>query len=324
MKLEKSLLLLTLGVLLLACNGASGSGKPPDGSSRSGTLIYQKVQKLYAVDMATNKTRLALDLPVLSESLVGTGLGPNGEIALAYNSSTTGPTSRITIYKADGTVEGTSQHQYMIETTPRFSADGSKLTYTVSVYTSGANKRYSTQVISRDGKELYYYVNSRSPSWLPDERLVYKSLIDNNLYLSDADYTKPSRLIPNTLDAGAPHISPDGMQIVFSKVSTANTQRHLYMVNLDGSGQRQVTTSQYGEESLAVFSPNGKELLVSSYSCVSAGSGAPVFNDSDVLHIIPASATMLDIPLGTNSGAQSEQRDESGATRCSIGAPSWR
>lgn len=320
MKLEKSLLLFTLCAVLLSCNGASGSGS---GLNRSGTLIYQKVQKLYAVDMATNKTRLALNLPVLSESLTGTGLGPRGEIALAYNSSTTGPNSRITIYKADGTVEGTSKHQYMIETTPRFSADGSKLTYTISVYTNGANKRYSTQVISRDGKELYYYVNSRSPSWLPDERLVYKSLIDNNLYLSDADYSKPSTLIPNTFDASAPHVSPDGTRIVFSKIATANTPRHLYMVNLDGSGQRQVTTSEYGEESLAVFSPDGKELLVSSYSCVSAGSGAP-FNDSDVLHIIPASATMLDIPLGTNSGAQSEQRDESGATRCSIGVPSWR
>lgn len=172
MKLEKSLLLSTLSAMLLACNSASGSGKPPDGSSRSGTLIYQKVQKLYAVDMATNKIRLALNLPVLSESLIGIGLGPKGEIALAYNSSTTGPNSRITIYKANGVLEGTSQHQYMIETTPRFSADGSKLTYTTSVYISGANKRYSMQVISRDGKELYYYVNSRSPSWLPNERLV--------------------------------------------------------------------------------------------------------------------------------------------------------
>ncbi len=321
MKLEKTRLLSAFVVLLLGCDGASGSGKPP---SRTGTLIYQKVQKLYAVDMATNKTRLALNLPVSSESLTGTGLGPNGEIALAYNSSTTGPNSRITIYKADGTVERTSQHQSMIETTPRFSFDGSKLTYTISVYSSGANKRYSTQVTSRDGTGLYFYANSRSPSWLPDGRLVYKSLNDNNLYLSNADFTKPSTLIPNTLGADAPHVSPDGTRIVFSKIATANAPRHLYMLNLDGSGLRQVTTSQYGEESLAVFSPDGRELLVSSSSCVAAGSGAPVFNDSDVLHIIPASATMLDIPLGTNSGAPSEQRDESGATRCSIGVPSWR
>ena len=322
MKLEKTLLLNALVVILVACNGTSGSGQPS--GSRSGTLVYTGVNKLYAVDMATNKTRVALNLPVLSESLAGIGLGPNGEIALAYNSSTTGPNSRVTIYKADGSVGVTSQHKYMIETNPRFSGDGSKLTYTVSVFTSGSTKRYSTQVIARDGTELYFYTNSRSPSWLPDGRLVYKSLNDNNLYLSDADYTKPSTLIPNTLDAGAPHVSPDGTRIVFSNKADANASRHLYMLNLDGSARRQVTTSQSAEEPLAVFSPNGKELLVSSYSCVAAGSGGGNFSDSDVLHIISASATMQDIPLGTSSGAPSEQRDESGATRCSYGAPSWR
>jgi Tol biopolymer transport system component len=312
-------------VALVACSGMDGSGAPVTNPNRSGTMIYTGIEKLYAVNMATNKTRLALKLPVIDESLGGIGLGPKAEIALAYNSSTTGPNSRITLYKADGSIESTTRHKHMITTNPKFNLDGSKLAYTASFYDKTNTKQYAVQVVSRDGTELFYYSNARSPSWLPDGRLVYKSLKDENLYLSDTDYSQPSSLIPNTQGAGAPDVSPDGSRIVFSQGNSANNPRRIYMVNLDGSARRQVTTSQYGEETLAVFSPNGKELLVSSYACVSAGSGPPGGSvESDVLHVIPASATMQDIPIGTRSGAPSEQRDESGSTRCSYGAPSWR
>ena len=307
---------------LVACNGTTdGSGEAVTNPNRSGMMIYTGIGKLYAVNMATNKTRVALNLPVTSESYGGIGVGPKGEIAVTYNASTTGPDSRITIFRMDGSTENLGKRPHMVQTNPKFSADGSKLAYTASFRDKNNDLQYVVQVISRTGAALYYYSNARSPSWLPDGRLVYKSLKDDSLYLSDADPQNASELIPNTKGVGAPDVSPDGTRIVFS----LGNPRHVFMVNLNGSARRQVTTSQYGEELLAVFSPNSKELLVSSYGCVSAGSGPPSGGiDNDVLHIISSSATMLDIPSGTRSGVPSEQRDESGSTRCSYAAPSWR
>jgi Tol biopolymer transport system component len=316
--LEKPHLWLALVIALLACDGTSA---PNAGAGRSGTMLYYYINALYGVNMATNKERRVYDLSSINESYVGAGLGPKGEIALAFNSSPIGPTSRLVILKPDGTLEGSYKHKYMIESNPQFSADGSKIAYTASIYLNGSDKKYSVQVASRTGTDLSFFETADSPKWLPDGRLVFQSSDGPGLFLSDTPENKDSTFIPNTDRATKPDVSPDGSRIVFMWGATANSPKNLYMIKPDGSGRRQVTTTSDGVVHEGIFSPNGKELLVSSVGCVS-GSGPIVVGPdvSDVAHIIPADASKLEIPLGKNGA----MKGEDGTTRCVDSVESWR
>ena len=302
-----------LALLLSTLNASQGKG------NRSGTMVYLYNRDLYRVNMTTGKINTFLDLSDLD--LGGIGVGPNGEIAIASNSSAIGPNSKITIYKPDGSVQGVYRHKYMIESNVQFSADGSKLAYTASRFDENSNKRYSVQVSSREGEELYFYRQSSDPIWLPDGRLVYLS--GGQLYLSNKDYRAPSQAIPNTKGASSPAVSPDGQRLVYAWAGDKAGFTHLYMTSLDGRERQQVTTSSAGREYGAVFSPNGQELLLSSRNaCVGAGGLQIVTGASDVLHLIPADSSKRDIPVGVR--ARSVLKDGANETVCADTTASWR
>lgn len=107
--------------------------------------------------------------------------------------------------------------------------------------------------------------NEREPSCSPDGRsVVFASDATGSyqLYLLPLDQTQP---IPLTNSAGmnfAPTFSPDGQQIAF--VSTRNNGiPTIWLMNADGSNQRQVTT-ELGRDTSPSWSPDGRQLLFSS------------------------------------------------------------
>ena len=110
--------------------------------------------------------------------------------------------------------------------------------------------------------------------------------------------TKPSGLIPNTQDALGFSPSPDGQRIAFTAVAGALTLPHVFMVNRDGTGCRQVTDSKKSSEKSVVFSPEGDSLLVPTVEgcndLISFGR-AP-----DLVHKAPADATLADVTQETS------------------------
>jgi Tol biopolymer transport system component len=325
----RSALMALLMSSLAACGGGGSSGTAPaqtppvsgtPNASRSGTLVYSYINKVYAVDMKTGLTRTLLTLDYVL-SFVGAGVGPNGEFALAYNSSTTGPTSRLIILKADGTVESNTALNYTIQGQPRFSADGSKIAFLAGVYKGGVLD-YSAQVVARTGENLYYYGAYEVPFWLPDGRLVLSR--SDGLYVNSADINVAPTLIPNSQNISRFAVSPDGTKIAFVPSAATNAPRHVYMMGIDGSATRQITTSTNSEETKVVFSPDGKELLLTSYGCITVGPVTAVGSiDDDLMHVIPADSSLIPIADIRNI-ATTALKSESGQARCTSGTLSWR
>jgi WD40 repeat protein len=320
--------------LLSACGGGGGGGGgggaeapgsgPAAPSDRRGTLTYSFIDKVYGVDMARNTTQVLLRIDY-NRSLVGIAAGPDGVSALASNSSSTGPTSRLTIQRPDGSKEAETDYNFIIRSLPKFSGDGKQLAMNGLIYRSGT-AYYFLQVVDRAGKALYYFDDHESPAWLPDGRLLMRSRLDGKLYITDSsDPLEPLSEVPNSAGALAPAVSPDGTEIAYTAQASTNAPRHIYMMSIGGGSKRQVTTSTNSEETRALFSPSGKELLITSYGCVSGiQSGAPVGSvDDDLMHVIPADATMLNID-GDRSSSPTQLRDEDGKSRCAFASLSWR
>ncbi len=320
-----------LVVVLAACAqvraGGSGSESESDagaGSRRSGFMVYTSVNKTLRVNMATGETS-TLFTTDLNLSFVGTGVGPNGEVAVAYNTSTTGSTSRLTVLRPDGSTERSTTFDYTIEGPPRFSPDGTKIAFRAGSR-SGATLSYFTQVVSREGESLYFFKQRTRPGWMPDGRLVLASE-DGKADLSISGQTpqEPLTAIPNSSNTASFSVHPNGKSIAFSRGLNGGA-RHIYVMNLDGSETEQVTTSTASEENRVVFSPDGNELLVTTAGCLAVTDTGQSAGDvdRDLIHVIAASSRMVDIRGLVTSGASSRLLDASGATRCSNNSPSWR
>ncbi len=320
-------------LVLAACGGGGddGGGTSGPGTSggtagqRSGLLTYSLINTVYGVEMASNETRRILDAD-LDLSLVAVMPGPDGELAVAYNSSTTGPDSTLTILRADGSTERVNSFPFTIEGRPKFSADGSKIVFAAGSYSGGNQSRF-VQVVERDGTPLYYFDDFDSPEWLPDDRLVIRDRQDSNFYLTNEDPFQALAAIPNTQGAVKPTINPDGSKLAFNGPTSdvSGSPRHIYMMNLDGTDRRQVTTSSEGLEVDVLFSPDGKELVVTTSGCVtvsSTGMGAGDV-DNDLIHIIPADSQMIEISRDRSS-APTRLLDAGGTARCTSGAVGWR
>ncbi len=185
------------------------------------------------------------------------------------------------------------------------------------------NKRF-VQAISRTGENLFFYPDFSFPLWMPDGRVLLSG--KDGLYIGEAKISGQAVLIPNSQNIGNYSVSPDGKKIAFTRRAATGAPQHVYMMNIDGTGTRQVTNSKTSEENDVSFSPDGNSLMVTTSGCIS------VFNifpyaigdvDSDLIHVIPASASMLDILDVANLSGTALQR-ENGASRCTDGTLGWR
>jgi WD40-like Beta Propeller Repeat len=309
-------------VTIAACGGGGGGGGatpgpggPPAGAA--GLVVYSYLTDQLGVDMSTGRTSTLVKGDV-NLYFAGIGIGPGREVALAYNSSLIGPNSTLTVRLPDGSLVFERKFGHTIENAPKFSADGSKIAY-VGRGSSGA-RLYFVEVLDRSGNRVDYFEDFDQFDWLPDARLVVRDPATRELYASSKVDPNFVDFIPNTERTSWFSISPDGSKLAASRSGVPNAPRRIYMMNLDGSGLRQVTTSDR-EETRVVFSPSGQQLLVTSYGCSSTTGGSV---DEDLLHVISATATApIEIATNVNS-APTRLADEQGRGRCSSFTLLWR
>jgi Tol biopolymer transport system component len=106
-------------------------------------------------------------------------------------------------------------------------------------------------------------IQGEAPAWTPDgNRFVYKGCLGSNcgLILSNLDGSFPQQLTQNLSDTN-PAVSPDGKTIVF--MSENNGTWDVYMVGIDGTGRKQLTTDP-ADDGLPTWSPNGKMIAFAS------------------------------------------------------------
>jgi WD40-like Beta Propeller Repeat len=316
-----------LGVLV-GCGGGGGSSTaPPTGTApnatRSGLMAYYLNNKIFGVNMATGVSRLLVEDDSFSLKYVGHGLSRSGELVVAFNVDDLGNNAKLYFYKADGTQDKILDLPYRILSAPRFSPDGLALGFVNEIQSGqlGVPSTISTLFIDRSGAGLYGFNYSASFDWFADGRVVVNS--PNGLYIYNTPVVQGATptLVTNTVDATAFSVSPDGSRIAFSASADNITPKHIFMVNADGSGRRQVTTSRIDEENRVLFSPDGKELLITTKNCTFYSGGVGGLVDADVVQIIPADANLLDVTATTTTNRLKIDNDQS---ICTPAPMSWK
>jgi len=155
---------------------------------------------------------------------------------------------------------------------------------------------------SRRGELMRYDVKSRSfapflnglsaegLSFSPDgKRMAYVSYPEGILWSSNLDGSDHHELTFAPMEAGVPHWSPDGTQIVFSG---RDPGKHwvVYRVSAAGGALEALTDGQHDELD-PMWSPDGKSMLISDITAFARDSSGPA------IHILNlATRQMSDVP----------------------------
>jgi hypothetical protein len=109
--------------------------------------------------------------------------------------------------------------------------------------------------IQRNGSPIL----GRTPTFLPDGRIVYQGCVENDcgLYIMDANGSNPQQLTKH-MDDIAPAVSPDGSKIAYMSLASGYWQ--VNVVNVDGTGQRRLTDDWYWN-GLPAWSPDGEHII---------------------------------------------------------------
>ncbi len=158
----------------------------------------------------------------------------------------------------------TNNGKAKVDVDPDWSNDGQKIVFTSINENDHPQTPTSAEIwtIDPDGNALtrltFNNVEERAPAWSPDgTRITYMCKqgtlpphSDNEICVMNADGTNPQQLTDNGLNDGTPTFSPDGQKILFHRGGGGlGTGTHLWVMNLDGTGQTQITflpgSSQY-------------------------------------------------------------------------------
>jgi Tol biopolymer transport system component len=166
-----------------------------------------------------------------------------------------------------------------------FSADGKKLIYQATkgeyscdqIFTMNVDGSGNTLVSTGEGRTTCGY-------FFPDGKILYASTHDDDgdcpptpdrskgyvwgvfnaydIYIANADGSKPKKLAATKGYDAEATVSPDGKQVVFT--SSRDGDLELYIMNADGSNVRRITYDK-GYDGGAFFSPDGNMLVYRAY-----------------------------------------------------------
>jgi TolB protein len=101
-------------------------------------------------------------------------------------------------------------------------------------------------------------VLGQSPSWLPDQRILYSGcwLDACGILVMQGDGTSPRQVAAGSAETN-PEASPDGQHVVFMSFRDGNWE--VYSVHIDGSGLRRLTNDP-ANDGLPTWSPDGRTI----------------------------------------------------------------
>lgn len=169
----------------------------------------------------------------------GVSFGRNGKLALTLSFE-----GKSDIYLTDiaGNHRTRLTSGYGINSSASFSPDGSQIAFVSN--RSGNPQIYVMQTDGKNPKRITFQGKyNQSPKWSPrGNAIVFTGRDEQNvfdLFLIDLKTKKISRITQDQGNNEEAAFSPNGRMIVFS--STRNGSRDLFVSNLDGSFQKQIT-----------------------------------------------------------------------------------
>jgi Tol biopolymer transport system component len=180
---------------------------------------------------------------------------PNRKIVYVYSASGKQDDQDIYIMNADGSGKTRLTNDSIHDDDPALSPDGTKILFTRTDETSQPNI-YSMSV---DGTNMQRIVargtNLFEPRWSGDGSKFVFWDFSRRVIVANADGSGAA-FVPNATSADSPDFSPDGTKIVYSH----STERNLYIINADGTGKTQLTSTDGIKEYRPRWSPNGARL----------------------------------------------------------------
>ena len=151
---------------------------------------------------------------------------------------------------------------------PACSPDGRRI-----AFTSERGVTHDLYVMDSDGSNVVRlthdnFFESRA-SWSPDgTRIAFSAfrfdVRNSEIYAMDADGENEINMTKHKMDDNVPSWSPDGSKIAFvgSRGGALNDPFHIFVMNADGTGRRNLTgDSDLTESFFPAWSPDGKKIV---------------------------------------------------------------
>lgn len=277
-------------ILLLSTYGCKSSTAPSSSAGNAtGTLVFEISDKVTTSSVGSNATTTRFQ-----------GKDPawtsDGRIVFdLWGEFTSDDKQHLDIANADGTnavtIVNMQESNSPVDARPRISKDGKYLSFNYSDYlNSKLGTHYGTLIYSATtGQQLYYIDSVWDASWSSDGSFVVAGTVDESdvpggtstysipgLYLIDKNFSSITPIGSGLTEPMLPSVSPDGKRIAFEMSS------HIWTINTDGSGLKQITTGA-NLESFSAWSPDGNFIACETsgdfgtfIAIVSANSSAPI------------------------------------------------
>jgi hypothetical protein len=338
-----------IALVVVACGGGGGGGTTdtppggpgggPTGGARTGRVTFGDIYNVAYIDTAskdenfyttlTNKDGGGCDRSFDSWKYLTHSAAANGQVSVSFNCDLLQKNSKIVIYNADRTIADTRYFNTIrLSGYTQISPSGRYIFATLRDTLLGLNvpDTYQDILIDRNNNnsESVFNLPNSGATWVSDDVLLFQ--VTGGFKTWKVGDAQASDLIPNTQGGYLPTVSPDGKRIAFLVAPNPQATPDIFMVNIDGSNRRQVTSNGVATERPA-FSPSGTELLIRKGICYTS-----TFGDGYGLQVIPADATMLDVPdiqpstiVGGGSDSPYALRSKKGDRVClSNGNVTWK
>lgn len=314
-------------LILAACGSSSKTGGEDDPSA---TVDNQGLSGALYLSSATGYVELDIATGVAVQLRAHGGGAPSSDgtelAGVVFDASELldgdSYDTELVIFQRDGrTVARFGRGGFMYG--PRLSPDKQRVAFEYhSVDEGDAGGVDILNVTDRAGDLLARYEGATWWDWAPDGSLYVSA--GDTIYrvgptLGDG---VPVKQFPNDAPTNLA-VSPDGQQLAFGLGDRGTLKNHVYVMNIDGTGVRQLTTSDLNEDAPA-WSPDGKTLAVRQGIAYSAqGAGIPGGGCPEIW-LVPEGSTALE--LGSSNAKYKMQMLEDGAVRaaCAFSSPAWR
>ncbi len=224
----------------------------PDGKEILFTSYVNKNPDLFSIKPDSTGLKIISNRPGLNS---GAAFSPNGtQIALTLSYE-----GKSDIYLADRNGQNLKRltSGLSLNTSPSFSPDGTQIAFVSN--RSGNPQIYMMQVDGSNIKRITLQGKyNQAPKWSPlGDLIVFTGRDEDNIFDIFLADTKSGQITRVTQDQGnneEASFAPNGRMIIFS--STRNGSRDLFVSNLDGTFQKQITrgsdywTPNYGTRPL--------------------------------------------------------------------------
>ena len=149
----------------------------------------------------------------------------------------------IWIMNSDGSQQ--TQIKALKGSNPYFTSDGR-----IVFSSEFKDKKSELSIADIDGSNIVQLTDNESEEWHPEvspdgKQIAFMSKRDGNheIYVMNIDGSHQKRLTNNDVDDWYPSWSPDGSKIIFSSVKDYKKEKHIYVMNKDGSSIKKIITN---------------------------------------------------------------------------------